>query len=295
MRYFWLSWNDGRIQLAQGRHRNMGLHLLRYDDPAPLRVTALALTGDRGVVAEWRLLETFSLEMTINTNGRQFYDHAWRSVTHRTDLLFALQTCGYGEIVLSVIMHEITSPERFYTIFVNTAENRTQIWRGANASLLASAPTPPHRMCTVEHHYWLSWFQGHIALGQGRERGRRTIVAYQDLGALPISAIAFATRNDTGVWRTPLTLDNFITIPTPRNPNAMSGGSIAGTFFGVIIIVVVFAALFLFVLAPATFASLVSTLRARLPGGAGAAEDASKSFENPVATSMDFAEVRLSG
>jgi len=292
-RYFWLSWNDGRIQLATGRHRNMGLHLVNYVDPQPLPVTALALTGDQGVVAVWRLIETFSLEMTINTNGRQFYDHAWRSVTHRTDLLFTLQTCGVGEIVLSVIMHELTSPERFYTVVVNSDNNRTEIWRGSNATLLASAPTPLHRLCEVEHHYWLSWFEGHIALGRGQERGQRTIVAYQDLGALPISAIAFGTRNDTGVWRTPLTLDNYLGIPTPRNPNAMSAGSIVGAVFGVIIIVVVFGAIFLYVLAPATFGSLVSRARARLPGGAGT-EEASKRVENPVATSMDFAEVRLS-
>jgi hypothetical protein len=59
MRYRQISWSDGRIRLLSGRLRNSGTVFLDYTDPSPFIVTAIALTGDRGSVTEWKILESF--------------------------------------------------------------------------------------------------------------------------------------------------------------------------------------------------------------------------------------------
>ena len=43
--------------------------------------------------------------------------------------------------------------------------------------------------CNVEQYYWLSWHEGHIALGRGKERSKGTIIAYQDLVSPPIAHV----------------------------------------------------------------------------------------------------------
>jgi len=68
----------------------------------------------------------------------------------------------------------------------------------------AEAVTPGLLSCETETSLWMSWQGGHIVLGEGDRVGRRVILSYQDLDALPISALSVSTDGNTGLWRFPL-------------------------------------------------------------------------------------------
>lgn len=49
---FWISWNDGIIQVGQG-HEIGGNVFLRWEDPVPYAVNYIAISSYNGVTGEW--------------------------------------------------------------------------------------------------------------------------------------------------------------------------------------------------------------------------------------------------
>lgn len=56
LRDFWVSWEDGRIRFGESKHRDQGV-ILDYVDSSPYTITAMALAGEAGNYAMWKIWE----------------------------------------------------------------------------------------------------------------------------------------------------------------------------------------------------------------------------------------------
>lgn len=75
---------------------------------------------------------------------------------------------------------------------------------GLRRKVLAFTDTPNMLSCDMEHHFWISWLGGHIALGRGMRLGQRSLVAHVDLNPVRITAVAFNSIENQATWRMPL-------------------------------------------------------------------------------------------
>jgi len=86
-------------------------------------------------------------------------------------------------------------------------------------------------------------------------------------------------------------VDDFVTVPPRRDPNALSTGETAGVAIGSLVLFIAFVSLVLMILIPTTVAGLFGRIRGAIASRSGSAGAAS--FDNPAAMN-EFSEVHLS-
>jgi len=58
--------------------------------------------------------------------------------------------------------------------------------------------------CSEERLLWISWHDGQVAVGRGREMGHDIVMAYEEMNSFRLTALSVTTDGSSGTWRFPI-------------------------------------------------------------------------------------------
>ena len=75
---------------------------------------------------------------------------------------------------------------------------------GHHGNTRASVSTSGLLDCNEDRGFWLTWKEGNIALGEGKEHGKNTIISYHDLSPFLVTSLGVSSASGTAQWRLPV-------------------------------------------------------------------------------------------
>ena len=114
----------------------------------------------------------------------------WLQLLPGTNWMY-LQVAGSDVNVTLSARYRDTS--RVYVITLGSQKDIIELWRDRESIEEAHAPNLLELQTLKE--FWVSWENGRIQIGQGRFRGLRTVIDFEDQRPYDVSAIALSSAN----------------------------------------------------------------------------------------------------
>ena len=130
------------------------------------------------------------------------YEHFWL-VSEVDYLLFNVRACAQASVAITKAPY-VTENDNCFEVVIGYNDNLQTVIRttvGDDGSTVASADTPDVLDCNFPRPFWLSWFGGHIKLGQGHVLDEQLLVDYNDGDVRTIGAKSFGSYiDDNAFW-----------------------------------------------------------------------------------------------
>ena len=98
-----------------------------------------------------------------------------------------------GSDVNVTLSERYRDTSKVYVITLGSQKDIIELWRDSES--IAEAHAPNLLELQTLKDFWVSWESGRIQIGQGRFRGQRTVIDFEDQRPYDVSAIALSGAN----------------------------------------------------------------------------------------------------
>ena len=146
------------------------------------------------------LIPISAVTSVFYTHDQYVYDQVWLSVIDEYSIVFKARACS--DVHVGLARYPGISYIEMYEIVIGGWDNAKSVIRtGMQQEPKAELDEPDVVSCDKSQHFWVSWFDGRIAVGRGSTVGSREMLHWQDPDPHEITGVGITNAADyNGTW-----------------------------------------------------------------------------------------------